>query len=194
MTTFSASLALRPTRIGFLVEPEDEESLRKIFQTCACLWGGVFNPIIPICTALPDAWRERHTSLDPNPNDLARGYLKFFEPDVFVEARQGLADNIGIIVKELDFGHPRIIRLDAFFDSGERREDVPFGTDIFYVYKNLYEREFKFVPRHDHRVAVFEVDPVNDSFVEASFGGFPTSGPLASLCWLSLKWRGDVFR
>ena len=45
----------------------------------------------------------------------------------------------------------------------------------------MYEREFKFVPRHERRVAVLASDTVDASFVEASFGGFPTSGPLAPL-------------
>ncbi|MFY9561063.1 MAG: hypothetical protein WAQ52_12590 [Terriglobales bacterium] len=182
MRTLSASLKLRPTRIGFLVEPQDSVSLRKILQTCACLWGGVFNPIIPVCTSLPDAWRDRHRVLDPTPNDLATGYVAFFEPDVFVEAQQGLADSIGISKKDIDFGHPRVLPLDAFFEAAGRHEgDVPFGTNIFHVYEDLYEREFKFVPRHERRVAIFEADATNASFVAATFGEFPKNGPLAPL-------------
>jgi hypothetical protein len=101
---------------------------------------------------------------------------------LFVEAQQGLADKIGITCRELDFGRPRVIPLDNFFVVGEQREgDVPFGTNVFYVYKSLYEREFKFVPRHERRVAIFDADPVHGSFIAAGFGEFPTSGPLAPL-------------
>lgn len=180
MTTLSASLKLRPTRIGFLIDPQDVASLRRIIQTCTCLWGGVFNPIIPVCRVLPEAWRDRHHLLDPSPEDLAKGYLKFFEPDVFVEAEQGLAAKVCINCEDLDFGRPRVLPLDAFFTAGgPHQTDVPFGTDISYVYEELYEREFKFVPRHERRVAIFETDAASDAFVAASFGEFPAAGPLS---------------
>lgn len=59
MTTLSASLRLRPTRIGFLVDPSDAEALRRVFQVCTGLWGGTYNPIIPVCSTIPDCWRDR---------------------------------------------------------------------------------------------------------------------------------------
>ena len=179
MTTLSASLTLRPTRIGFLVEPNDIVSLRKIFQACACWWGGVFNPIIPVCEVLPEPWKERLPALEPSAQELASGYLQFFEPDVFVEAQKGLAQSAGIAARDLDFDHPRIVALDAFFDMDSQGENgVPFGTDVFYVYKQLYEREFKFVPRHERRIAVFEGD---SAFIEAAFGALPTSRRLTHI-------------
>jgi hypothetical protein len=95
MTSVSASLRLRPTRIGFLVDPADADSLRRVFQVCTCLWGGAYNPIIPVCSSIPDCWRD-DPFLDPSPTELANGYINFFEPDVFVEAREGLADAIGL--------------------------------------------------------------------------------------------------
>jgi len=193
MITLSASLFLRPTRIGFIVEPHDAASLRRIFQICSCLWGGVYNPIIPACSVLPDEWKDRHPVLDPTPNDLANGYVDFFEPDVLVEAQQGLAASVGIAVSDLHFGHPRIVTLDSFFETSDQRDfDLPFGTDVFYLYKDLYEREFKFVPRHERRVAILANDTVDASFVEATFGGFPTTGPLAPLSRVYVDAFGPV--
>src|SRR6266404_5835887 len=181
MTTLSASLLLRPTRIGFLVDPAEADSLRRVFQVCTCLWGGAYNPIIPVCSTIPDCWRD-HPFAVPSPAELANGYLNFFEPDVFVEARDGLADSIRLPKTELDFHHPRVVSLDTFFQPGDNdRWEVPFGTDIFHVYKDLYEREFKFVPRDEHRVSIFESDAEAAPFIEVSFGGFPTTGPLAPL-------------
>jgi len=159
MITLSASLTLRPTRIGFLVRPDDMESLRRIFHTCTCLWGGVYNPIIPVSTTLPDAWKERHPLPDPDPVEIAKGYIDFFEPDVFVEAHDGLAQEIGLTVSDLDFGRPRLLPLDAFFTKGGPYDpDIPLGTNMFHLYKDLYEREFKFVPRRERRVVLMAAD------------------------------------
>jgi hypothetical protein len=156
MTTLSASLRSRPTRIGFLVDHDDPELLRRVFQVCTGLWGGTFNPVIPVCSAIPGAWQDNPFPT-PSPTDLARGYVNFFEPDVFVETKEGLAESIGLPQSKLDFHWPRIVPLDAFFETDEeRRSGVPFGSSIFQVYKDLYEREFKFVHRHEHRIAVLE--------------------------------------
>lgn len=181
MTTLSASLRLRPTRIGFLVDPDDAELLQRVFQVCTCLWGGTFNPVIPVCRAVPVSWQDNPFPT-PSPADLARGYVNFFEPDVFVETKEGLAASIGLAQSKLDFQKPRIVPLDSFFETDEHRgSGVPFGTSIFQVYKDLYEREFKFVRRHEHRIAIIEPDSASALFVDTAFGGFPSFGRLAPI-------------
>src|SRR6266702_5951570 len=182
MTTLSASLRLRPTHIGFLVSPTDMDAVRRIMQLSTCLWGGLYNPIIPVSSTIPDVWKESPFP-DPDGLRLAQGYLDFFEPDVFVETESGLAAQIGLADTEMDIGSPRVMPLDAFFNPHRDRDSrMPFGLNIFGLYKDLYEREFKFVPRHNHRIALFESgSSVDDAFVEAAFGGFPKSGPLEPL-------------
>ena len=95
MTEISANIRLRPTRIGFLVQPTDLSSVRKIMRACACLWGGIYNPIIPVFRNPPREWRskrfERVKGLA-----IAKGYIDFFEPDVFVESKHGLAEEAGL--------------------------------------------------------------------------------------------------
>jgi hypothetical protein len=175
------SLRLRPTRIGFLVEPSDMESVRRIFQVCTCFWGGMFNPIIPVCTEIPQVWTD---PLFPSPSagELAKGYIDFFEPDVFVESRAGLAEQIGLPRRDLDYDQSRIISLSEYFTASDQyRFFIPFGLEAFDIYKAMYDREFKFVGRHERRVAIFEADPPAAAFIEAAFGGFPADGPLAAL-------------
>ncbi|BFO30620.1 hypothetical protein KoxyNG13_010930 [Klebsiella pasteurii] len=46
MAHISAVVTLRPIRFAFLVKPNDNQRLLKIFQINTCLWGGKFNPII----------------------------------------------------------------------------------------------------------------------------------------------------
>ncbi len=58
---------------------------------------------------------------------------------------------------------------------------MPFGMDSFDIYEAVYDREFKFVSRDEHRVALFDEDPVASPFIEAAFGGFPMDGPLQAL-------------
>jgi hypothetical protein len=95
MLEISASVSLRPLRIGFLVRPTDFASVRAIMRYCNCIWGGIYNPIIPVFRNPPKEWK-------PEPFDrlrglsIAKGYLKFFEPDVYVEAEKGLLEAAGL--------------------------------------------------------------------------------------------------
>jgi hypothetical protein len=187
--TLSASVYLRPTRIGFLVRPDDMAAVRNVMQVCACLWGGIFNPIIPVGTALPEAWREEH-SREISGSDLARGYIRFFEPDVFVEAQDGLAAEAGLPATEFGLSEPRTIPISVYADSNPDRAPRPFGTNVSHIYQDLYERDFRFVSRDGDRVAAVSTRGADGAFIEAVFGGFPTEGKLAT----TQRAYADVFK
>ena len=172
MSQIHGSLRLRPTRIGFLVNPSDRASVRRIMRYCTCLWGGQFNPIIPVPKRMPAIWREGH-HLTPSGIELADGYLRFFEPDVIVEASEGLAASLGFKAEE--FGHirDRILTLDDFAKCPEqRRPELTFGLNVFDVYRHLYDREFKFTRRIDSNFVWFKSGNAS-AFIEAAYGMFP---------------------
>jgi hypothetical protein len=181
-TTISASVRLRPTRIGFLVRPDDMAAVRQVMQVCTCLWGGMYNPIIPVCAALPVPWRDRYPPIrEITGPKLALGYIRFFEPDVFVETHDGLAAAIGLPNDKLELGEPRIIPVSTFSDPDPDRLPRPFGTSVEHVYRRLYEREFRFVSRDGERVVAVSTAGIDGGFIEAVFGGFPPDGGLASM-------------
>jgi hypothetical protein len=115
MPRLYGSLRLRPTRIGFLVRPSQQSlnTVRQVMRLCYCLWGGYFNPIIPVTKALPAVWKEEPYQRLTG-TDLTDGYLHFFEPDVFVEAEEGLAERAGIKDDPIGIGAGRVIKLDEF--------------------------------------------------------------------------------
>lgn len=95
MTDLSANIRLRPTRMGFLVKPTDMASVRKIMRVCTCLWGGIHNPIIPVFRTSPKEWRsDKYDRMKGQA--ITKGYIKFFEPDVFVESESGLLEEAGL--------------------------------------------------------------------------------------------------
>ena len=95
MTDLSATIRLRPTRIALLVRPSDSASIRAFMQVCTCLWGGIYNPIIPVFRERPAEWSEDIPDFLTGA-EIARGYVEFFEPDVFVEAKPNLLERIGL--------------------------------------------------------------------------------------------------
>ena len=177
LASLTGDLKLRPIRIGFLVRPTDLPSLRRIFQVCSCLWGGMYNPIIPVSRSLPTAWRCRRHGR-PSGHKLALEYLRFFEPDVFVETEQGLAVSIGIVDSHLKTRPPRVLSLDALVSDGDSSAFV-FGLDMFHVYRHLYHTEYQFVRRRSELIASFHGESRHSAYIDATFGGFPTLDALS---------------
>ena len=179
MDKLSGQLRLRPTRIGFLLRPTDMRSLRRILRLCACLWGGAFNPLIPVCRVVPKAWRREAHVVVPGPA-LTHGYIGFFEPDVYVEAEAGLADECGIDrITDSRFSR-RVVTLDDFvIQDPARLPEFAFGLSVFDLYQNLYATDYKFASRHDRPVVLFEGGGPDATFIEAVAGGFPDDARLS---------------
>ena len=180
MKTLRAKLSLRPTRIGFLLRPTDTRSLRRIMRLCACLWGGAFNPIIPVCRVLPRAWRDQ-SFIHLTGSVLTRGYVQFFQPDVYVEAQPGLAEECGVTADDMGIGlRKRVVTLDEFVTLEDgRRPEFAFGLNIFDLYRDLYNKEYKFEPRHKRNVFLFEGRSESSAFLEAASGTFPREDELS---------------
>lgn len=173
MTEISANIRLRPTRIGFLVQPTDLSSVRKIMRACACLWGGIYNPIIPVFRNPPREWRskrfERVKGLA-----IAKGYIDFFEPDVFVESKHGLAEEAGLgALLEKHTFNEHVVPLSKFLAPEDDRDwsEPAFGLNITDVYRHLYKTEQRFQPR-DKRTSVQIRPQRSNGLVEAIFGAF----------------------
>jgi hypothetical protein len=59
-------------------------ALRKAIQINSTLWGGTFNPIIPLYAQPPKAWKDypNHKILA---EDRVAGYIRAFDPDFLVD-------------------------------------------------------------------------------------------------------------
>jgi hypothetical protein len=90
-----------------------------------------------------------------DPLEVSKGYLDFFELDVFVESESGLASRLGVSDDALRFDQPRVLSTDAFFEPSQTIEsEIHFELSIFDLYQDLYLREFKFIHRHFRRAAI----------------------------------------
>ncbi|MCW0221111.1 MAG: hypothetical protein OJI67_22470, partial [Prosthecobacter sp.] len=168
MSQISASVRLRPIRFGFLVRVPDHEHLLEAFATNTCLWGGIFNPIIPVFTHVP-RWWDRHGHRLESAKQILNGYLDQFEPDFLVEAEAGLAQSLG-------FAKSRVIPLSAVLRREGDRNREGTGLPVFELYKDLYEKQFQFQLRHKHRIVDASAQSEEyRAFCACLFGAFPKS-------------------
>lgn len=208
MTELLAKVKLRPTRIGFLVRPSDRKSVREIMRINACLWGGQYNPIIPVFKDTPDEWKDKYvTNLEGR--QVAEGYIKFFEPDVYVEAEIGLLEEVGLGEQREDRIHPSATSLDQFFTQEYRGVYEPFfGQSVLDIINESYLSERRFQLR-DENLALY-ADSTNRIFAELCIGVYqendktqiihdyytevfqPESVPSLPNTWLRLFFDGCV--
>ncbi|MGH8427324.1 MAG: hypothetical protein ACRES7_04985 [Gammaproteobacteria bacterium] len=176
MPELSAEILLRSTRIGFLTSPTDLTSVRKIMRACTCLWGGVFNPIIPVFTITPKEWRgEIYRRLKGT--DVAKGYVEFFEPDVYAESKKGLLEKAGLgALREGNKFHPQTTTLKKFLapERGRNWSEPVFGLNIHDVLTHIYKTEQKFVQR-DARESLYVSPERENATADAIFGLYPAT-------------------
>ena len=155
---------LRPLRLGFLVRPNDKGALRRVIQVNTSLWGGRYNPIIPVYRAKPK-WARQDRELSAR--TIITGYVDAFEPDFLIETNDKIAESI-------DFPRNRVLSLSEVFDPAGHD---PFGyaVDVFNVFRELYEKEYQFVRRHAPASALSTCSiPTMECFVAACFGEYPS--------------------
>lgn len=165
MNNIRVDIRLRPIRFGFLVRPDDKENILEIFRINTCLWGGIFNPIIPLFGSVP-SWLESEGFRFENAEQIINSYLDFFEPDFLVEAEEGLADGFG-------FAPERVLPLEKIIEEPGGRYVHRYGLSVDGIYKDLYKKEFQFEQRHKYNVIHVQPDTNFTNFAAAIFGGFP---------------------
>lgn len=166
MNNISVDIRLRPIRFGFLVRPDDQEKILEIFRINTCLWGGLFNPIIPFFQQVP-SWWDRSGFRFESAKQIINGYLDFFEPDFLVEAEEGIADGFG-------FDSERVLQLTDILERPGQGSWDKYGLSIDDLYSELYREEFRFEPRYQRKmIHVESEESVFAGFVAANFGSFP---------------------
>jgi hypothetical protein len=167
-------LRLRPVRVGLLVRPTDRKSIVTFMRACACVWGGIYNPIIPVFRTFPPEWKleafERY-----KPAEIAKGYIRFFDPDVYVAAEDGLLDEVGLeYLRKNSFHEPRVVALKDFVACRDKKDwiETGFGVDIIDVISDLYKAEYQFSRKREQPAYIIKPNDT-DGLAEAVFGRYP---------------------
>lgn len=144
----SLSVRSRPVRLGILMNGFSDNRMCRIgIKLSTALWGGMFNPFIPVLQRRPN-WMD-NTSLSGR--EVTQGYIDTFEPDLVVGDDRELLQSI-----DIDSGR-RLHLSDIRGDDGEFVHGIPV-TD---VYKHLYEERYQFKRRHPERAIVSQPNPTS---------------------------------
>ncbi|WP_116970618.1 hypothetical protein [Blastomonas sp. UPD001] len=137
------------------------------------MWGGMMSPLIPVMKRLPAEWKDE--LLPHGSQQLSRGYIRFFEPDLLVQTKAGQLASLGLgedpswSANRRFFNFDNLIRKDYGLAA-----DLNVGMNISYIYQKLFKEEFQFKRRAEPAIYHFtEGAPDDTAFFEAAFGYFP---------------------
>jgi hypothetical protein len=143
----------RPLRLAFLIPP-DKTALRKAIQVNSTLWGGTYNPIIPLYAQVPKTWR-MYPGQKVVMKDRVPGYFRAFDPDVLVDGTGGkLPPYVA------DLGRPTISIDNIWSDFlSDKQDGAPqYGVGVFELLSGIFKEYFEVVHRFPSKVA-FPVIP-----------------------------------
>lgn len=156
MNTLSVTVRYRPIRIGWCVLKGDFAALREALKLTFTMWGGRYNPVIPI-----------------DDFEAASSLIRLFRVDVLWPASDDAA------VKEFikRFPHlPNPFFQEELFVPHGNGERSPQLLDIYHPIRRLHEEHFKNNPSPDATVTIFEwqaEDPLADVLL-ATLGAVPS--------------------
>lgn len=155
MNTLSVTVRYRPIRIGWCVRADDSAAMREAMRLTFTMWGGRYNPIIPI-----------------DDFETASSLVRLFRVDVLWP----VSDDEAVKVFIKCFPHlPNPFFHDELFVPYDNGERSPQLLDIYHPIRRLYEEHFKNNPSPDATVTIFEwqaEDPLADVLL-ATLGAVP---------------------
>ena len=147
MTRGTVKVKLRPTKLAFLVNPNDKESLLKAIEINTFLWGGVYNPIIPTYKQISSKWRDGPFK-SPSAKSVVSGYLDNFDPDYVVPMDE-------CAEYSLDIGYREKIEDVSEILAPVEKNGVPnYGIGLFEILNHFFQEELKFQRRYPEDICV----------------------------------------
>lgn len=139
-------------------------------------------PIIPVmksAKAVPVHWKKDQVGQPPGV-ELTKGYLRFFEPDVFIETKAGLLKAAGLEASGNWRDRHRYRTLAGLIQKeAGRHATLDVGISMHHVYDHLFQKEFQFKKREDPQIYDFiRGDDSADAFFEVAYGAFPRRADL----------------
>ena len=155
MNTLSLRIKYRPLRIGWCLSVGDFAGLKKALQLTHTMWGGRYNPIIPVDDV-----------------DFGSQLVNLFRVDFLFPLSED--QKVTTFIEKFSYLPYPFMRKELFLreHSGKTYATI---ADIYHPIRRLYEDNFKNNPQPSFHTTLFkwdDDDPLATVFL-ATFGAFP---------------------
>jgi hypothetical protein len=176
MASTQVTVKLRPIRFATLVPPNNHKALLTAISINTVLWGGVFNPIIPLFKQRP-AKRLGDRLLRVSGRSLLAGFIEGYDPDYIVRTQDAL-------LPDLPLGGREVIAIADIVTPMAKDGFPGYGVGLQEIVRHFYSEELRFVrqkpidfvaPIFDHRYR---------TFLAAVFGSLPAELDVPVRDWM----------
>lgn len=162
----SIKIRLRPIRVAFLVDPASFDDLYRAIELNTFLWGGSYNPIIPVYSRTPRKWEPRKVKRLPQPVDIIAGYLDGFDPDIVVPV--GKCSKLTYQIGNRDL----VQEAELLGDIG-KTATPRYGIGLIELLKDFLNKEMKYKRNDDLHIAIPDMPRAYRTFLASVFGILP---------------------
>jgi hypothetical protein len=166
----SVNVKLRPIKIAFLVDPTKKKAILETIKVNSFLWGGTYNPIIPVLKRVPALWKknDRFINFRSNAKAITLGYIDTFDPDYFVVV--GNCD-----IKHLKLDKERVISVNDILENVDSDGTPSHGVGLFEILNHFIDKELKFVRRRPIDIYLTSFEKKSEIFLSSVFGKLPSN-------------------
>jgi hypothetical protein len=157
---------LRPIKLAFLVEPTDRKAILEAMQISSFLWGGIYNPIIPIFSRAPKVWKKGDPISRYKGKEILAGYLEAYNPDYVVPVGR-------CVGKKLDVGNREIISVSEILSGIDEDGTAKYGVGLFEILSDFYSKELKYKRKKPLEFYLFKLPKQGNLFFTSVFGSLP---------------------
>ncbi|MFA4905430.1 MAG: hypothetical protein WC645_02880 [Candidatus Margulisiibacteriota bacterium] len=161
----NVNVKLRPIKIAFLVDPREKKAVFEAIKICSFLWGGTYNPIIPVLKRVPALWKKNDRSINfrSNAKSITLGYIDTFDPDYFVSI--GKCD-----IKHLGLDKERVISANEILENIDSDGTPSYGIGLFEILNYFIDKELKFTRRQPLNICFTKHEKKSELFLASVFG------------------------
>lgn len=161
-------LKARPLRLAFLVDPRNSDSIREAIQINSTLWGGAYNPIIPMYKKMPPAWEDKPLRA-PKAEAVIKGYIDAFDPDLLVQCAREIPSYITTLGL-------KIVRPNEIWEYYRQEKGTltpKYGLGVFELLNKIFDEHFRYKEKFPLRVVIPGIPSKHTLFWTAFLGEYP---------------------
>lgn len=135
--TISVNQTVSPIKLCFLIEPNSESKFERAVKIAFSYWGGIFNPILPLHSVLPDEFKNEY-AIRYDALNFYKNTIDNFDPDIVLYDNSLDVEFINSLI-----GNRTLLTIEDFLSETEKGE-IRYGISILELISNIIETEFKF--------------------------------------------------
>lgn len=165
MPIINLTAKYRPVRVGFLVRPDRVEDLVRAAELNALLWGGLFNPIIPVAAEGED-------------NSHRDQLMAAFRPDTFYEVAESAAIR-AFVEKHPFLSDPGHLGERFFYEDWPSKKNAVAYLDVISLIRRIW-RDLRSAPETESNCVLLSWQPEDllASLFALEFGSYPANDNL----------------